>query len=449
MDQSYMKEKPIVPLVLKMALPMVVSMLVNSMYNIVDSFFVAQIGEDAMTALSLVFPLQNLANAVGIGFGIGIGAAVAYFLGAKKEGAANRASALGLLLSAAHGAALCGLCMIFAEPFVRLFTDSEAVVQYSLEYFYVVIAFAPVITLEMAFEKILQAVGKMKTTMFCMAIGAVINIVLDPLFISGAGFIPAMGVWGAALATGIGQSIALACYAVVFFKAKLPVRLRVGKSDPEEKICRRLYRVGVPAALNLALPSFLITALNAVLAAYSETYVLILGIYYKLQTFIYFTVSGIIQGIRPLVGYNLGAGRGDRVLGIFRFTLLLSVGVMAVGTLLCLILPEALIGLFTVSDTTRAAGGVALRIISAGFIVSALSVVIGGTFEGLGKGMPSLIISLIRYLVIIPVALLMTLPLGAAGVWNAFWITECIAAAFSCLMFARYSKTLKTKAGHA
>lgn len=293
---------------------------------------------------------------MGVGFGIGIGAAVAYFLGAKKEGAANRASALGLLLSAAHGAALCGLCMIFAEPFVRLFTDSEAVVQYSLEYFYVVIAFAPVITLEMAFEKILQAVGKMKTTMFCMAIGAVINIVLDPLFISGAGFIPAMGVWGAALATGIGQSIALACYAVVFFKAKLPVRLRVGKSDPEEKICRRLYRVGVPAALNLALPSFLITALNAVLAAYSETYVLILGIYYKLQTFIYFTVSGIIQGIRPLVGYNLGAGRGDRVLGIFRFTLLLSVGVMAVGTLLCLILPEALIGLFTVSETTRAAG---------------------------------------------------------------------------------------------
>ena len=159
----------------------------------------------------------------------------------------------------------------------------------------------------------------------------------------------------------------------------------------------------------------MITLLNAILAAFAETYVLILGVYYKLQTFIYFTVSGIVQGIRPLVGYNLGAGRKDRVLSIFRLTLLLSIGVMTVGTVLCLAIPRQLMGLFSETETTIEAGASALRIISAGFIVSALSVVISGTFEGLGMGMPSLVISLLRYLVIVLIAYLLSLPFGAVG----------------------------------
>ena len=197
-----MKEKPVLPLVLKMALPMVISMLVNSLYNIVDSFFVAQVSEDAMTAISIVYPLQNLANAVGVGFGVGINAAVAYYLGAGSGKAANRSATLGIILSALHGIVLAGICVLLIRPFMSMFTDSEEIVAYGLDYFYVVIAFAPVLTLGMAFEKVLQATGKMKTTMFCMAIGAVANIILDPIFISGLGAIPAMGVFGAALATG-------------------------------------------------------------------------------------------------------------------------------------------------------------------------------------------------------------------------------------------------------
>ncbi len=434
MDQTYMKEKPILPLVLKMALPMVISMLVNSLYNIVDSFFVSQVSEDAMTAISLVFPLQNLANAIGIGFGVGINAAVSYYLGAKNETAANRSAALGLILSIAHGILLAAICSACIIPFLRLFTKSEAIMSYATDYFYVVIAFSPVLTLGMAFEKILQAAGKMKTTMFCMAIGAVANIILDPIFISGPGVIPAMGVWGAALATGLGQTISLLSYVVVFLKAKLPVRLRLGNKGAE-KICRKLYAVGLPAALNLALPSFMITALNAILTAFSESYVFILGIYYKLQTFIYFTISGIVQGIRPLVGYNLGAGRKDRVLGIFKITLILSAGVMLVGTVLCLAIPAPLMRIFTDNPQTVNAGATALRIISCGFIVSALSVVVSGTFEGLGKGMPSLIVSILRYVAIIPIAALTARLLGAAGVWHAFWITELISAAASCILF--------------
>ena len=444
MDQTFMKEKPVLPLVLKMALPMVISMLVNSLYNIVDSFFVAQVSEDAMTAISIVYPLQNLANAVGVGFGVGINAAVAYYLGAGNGKAANRSATLGIILSALHGIVLAGICVLFIRPFISMFTDSEEIVAYGLDYFYIVIAFAPVLTLGMAFEKVLQATGKMKTTMFCMAIGAVANIILDPIFISGLGAIPAMGVFGAALATGIGQTLSLISYIAVFLLAKIPVRLRLERRG-EEKICRKLYYVGIPASLNLALPSFMITVLNAILAAFAEVYVLILGIYYKLQTFIYFTISGIVQGIRPLMSYNLGAGRKDRVMGIFKVTLLLSLGVMVIGTILCLAIPKQLMDIFTDTPQTMEQGAVALRIISAGFIVSAISVVVSGSFEALGKGMPSLIISLLRYIAILPIALLMSYLFQAAGVWHSFWITELLSAVVSCMLFWRLFYKDRTK----
>lgn len=434
MDQTFMKEKPVLPLVLKMALPMVISMLVNSLYNIVDSFFVAQVSEDAMTAISIVYPLQNLANAIGVGFGVGINAAVAYYLGANNGKAANRSATLGIILSALHGIVLAGICVLFIRPFISMFTDSEQIIAYGLDYFYVVIAFAPVLTLGMAFEKVLQATGKMKTTMFCMAIGAVANIILDPIFISGLGAVPAMGVFGAALATGIGQTLSLISYIAVFLLAKIPVRLQLERRG-EEKICRKLYFVGIPASLNLALPSFMITVLNAILAAFAEVYVLILGVYYKLQTFIYFTISGIVQGIRPLISYNLGAGRKDRVIGIFKVTLLLSLGVMVIGTILCLAVPKQLMDIFTDTPQTVEQGAIALRIISAGFIVSAISVVISGTFEALGKGMPSLIISLLRYIAILPIAFLMSYLFQAVGVWHSFWITELISAIVSCVLF--------------
>ena len=439
-----MKEKPVLPLVLKMALPMVISMLVNSLYNIVDSFFVAQVSEDAMTAISIVYPLQNLANAIGVGFGVGINAAVAYYLGAGNGKAANRSATLGIILSALHGIVLAGICVLFIRPFISMFTDSEEIVAYGLDYFYTVIAFAPVLTLGMAFEKVLQATGKMKTTMFCMAIGAVANIILDPIFISGLGPVPAMGVFGAALATGIGQSLSLISYIAVFLLAKIPVRLRLERRG-EEKICRKLYYVGIPASLNLALPSFMITVLNAILAAFAEVYVLILGVYYKLQTFIYFTISGIVQGIRPLMSYNLGAGRKDRVMGIFKVTLLLSLGVMVIGTILCLAIPKQLMDIFTDTPQTMEQGAVALRIISAGFIVSAISVVVSGSFEALGKGMPSLIISLLRYIAILPIALLMSYLFQAAGVWHSFWITELLSAVVSCILFWRLFYKDRTK----
>ena len=439
MDQSFMKTRPVLPLVISMALPMTLSMLVNSLYNIVDSYFVAKISEDAMTALSLVYPIQNLVNAVTVGFGIGVNAAIAYFLGAKKQELADRSASMGLLLSVLHGVLLtvcCTLCMPF---FLGLFTDSSEILSLGLRYARVVFLFSIPFSISMVFEKVYQSVGKMTTSMVSLLIGCITNIILDPLMIFGIGPFPALGIEGAALATGIGQSASLVFYLIVYAWKKLPVNVSFRNFSSAGNVIRRMYGVGIPAALNLALASLLITCLNAILAAFSQSYVLILGVYYKLQSFLYLTANGVVQGIRPLMGYNYGAGEHRRVGQIFRTSLLLIAVVMLVGTVLCLAIPQQLLGLFTTNPVTVAEGAKALRIICIGFLVSSVSVTAAGSLEGLGKGLASLWITLCRYAVIIlPAAwLLSRTALGASGVWHAFWITEFATAAVAALIYRK------------
>ena len=434
MEQEFMKEKPVFPLVASMSLPMVLSMLVNALYNIVDSYFVAKVSEDAMTALSLVFPLQNLLTAAGVGFGIGINAVAAYELGAQKPEAASKAISQGIFFNAIHGVFLTVVCIVGMPAFLRLFTEKYQVLDYGVGYSNIVFLFSCAVTIGVSFEKIFQAVGKMKVSMLCMLSGCVVNIILDPILIFGFAGIPAMGIHGAALATGIGQIVALLAYMIIFWVRPLPVRIIAKKSLFEDAVYRRIYAVGIPAALNMALPSFLITALNGILASFSGMYVLILGIYYKLQTFIYLTANGIVQGIRPLISYNYGAQRSDRVRAVFKTALLLGSIIMAMGTMFSLAFPERLMKLFSDNLKTITYGAQALRVISCGFVVSAVSVMVSGTFEGLGKGMPSLVISLIRYIALIPIAYLLSVIFGAVGVWNAFWVTEILAAAVSLIM---------------
>lgn len=444
MNQTFMKERPILPLVLSMSLPMVLSMLVNSLYNIIDSFFVAKISEDAMTALSLVFPMQNFINAIGVGFAIGINAAVAYFMGAGDNRVANHAATCGLVLSIVHGVILTVASMLLVPSFLSAFTDDAKVIDYGLRYSHIVFSFSTVLVTGVVFEKIFQAVGKMVVSMICMMSGCIVNIILDPVMIFGIGPVPAMGIEGAAIATGIGQVVNLALYLIIFIAKPLPVRFEFCKQMHGEKVIGRLYAVGIPAALNIALPSLLISALNGILAAYSQMYVLILGIYYKLQTFLYLTSNGIVQGIRPLVGYNYGAGEYKRVGKIFNTALMASVVVMVVGTVLCMLFPSPLIGLFTTEAETIQAGSGALRIISMGFVVSAVSVTACGALEGLGKGMPSLVISLLKYIfIIIPVAFILSRMMGPEGVWHAFWITELVTAALAFLIYQKSVKETK------
>ena len=288
-----------------------------------------------------------------------------------------------------------------------------------------------------------QAVGRMNVTMLALIAGCVCNILLDPLLIFGLGPVPALGIAGAALATGIGQVVSLVFYLFAYCRTELPIRLDRTLLRPDKALDGKLYAIGIPAILNLALPSLLVTFLNGLLAAFSQSCVVVLGIYYKLQTFLYLPANGIVQGMRPLIGYNYGAQEHGRVSRLYNLTLGLSAGIMALGTLLCLTISGPLMSLFTSNPETIAIGRTALRIICLGFVVSAVSTTSSGALEGLGKGVPSLVISLCRYVVfIMPIAWLLCGRIGPTGVWHAFWITELLSAAIA---YAVYHKAVTAK----
>ena len=356
MNQEFMKKKPILPLVISMALPMTISMLVNALYNIVDGYFVAKISEDAMTALSLVFPLQNVLTAITVGFGIGINAVVAFYLGANDKKNADTAASLGMFFNIIHGVVLTVLFLTTIPVFLKLFTGNKDVISSGMQYSYVVFSFCIPVSISMTFEKTFQAVGRMKVSMICMMAGCVTNIILDPLFIFGAGFIPAMGIKGAAIATVTGQCVTLLAYFLFYTFSSVPVRFSLKELHFDGKICKKLYSIGIPAGLNMALPSLQVFVLNKILSVYQGGYVLVLGSYYKLQTFLYLTANGVVQGMRPVLSFNYGAGEHKRVRNIFICSLSIIGIVMTLGTILCLIAPDRLIGIFSSNPDTIAIG---------------------------------------------------------------------------------------------
>lgn len=441
-----MRTRPVLPLVISMALPMTISMLVNALYNIVDSFFVAKISDDAMTALSLVYPIQNLMMATTVGFGIGINAMIAYFLGAKKEKEANISASVGVVCNIFHGLLLTIGCILVMPAFLKMFTKDATIIDLGLQYSNIVFLFAIPVSISISLEKIFQSVGRMRTSMFCMIIGCIANVVLDPLLIFGIGVFPKMGIEGAAIATGVGEMVTLAGYIIIYFVKPISVRINICYVKFRANILKRMYAIGVPATLNMALPSLQISVLNGILAVYSSAYVLVLGAYFKLQTFLYLTANGVVQGMRPLLAYNYGAGEKKRVNQIYKTALRIIAGVMVVGTLLCMSVPDKLIGLFTNNAQTIKIGQNALRMISLGFVVSSVSVTASGALEGLGKGARSLVISLMRYLLImLPAAFILSRSFGPSGVWSAFWITEFITAIVAHRLYAQCQDTRSKK----
>ena len=363
---------------------------------------------------------------------------MAFYLGADDKERADKAASQGMLLNIVHGLVLTILSIAVMPVFLRMFSTDKTVIGMALTYSNRAFLFSAVITMTLVYEKLFQAVGKMKVSMFCMMCGFIVNIILDPLMIFGIGWFPAMGIAGAAYATGIGQVVSLAAYMINRKINPIPVKIERRYMKPETSIAGRIYSVGIAATMSLALPSLLISVLNGILAGFSEKYVLVLGVYYKLQTFIYLTASGIIQGIRPLMGYNYGAGEKERVRKIFKTALMLTMGVMVIGTILSWLIPETLIGMFTANEQTVEIGTKALHIISLGFIISSISVTCGGALEGLGKGKESLIISLLRYMiVIIPAAFIFSRLAGAAGVWYAFCFAEFVTAGLSYIIYKK------------
>ena len=257
MNDTFMKEKPVLPLILSMTLPMVLSMLVNSLYNIIDSFFVAQISEEAMTALSLVYPVQNFINAVGIGFGVGINAVIAFYLGVGDNKKADQAATHGLVLAMIHGVVMTVCCITMMPAFLKMFTSSKTVIELGVRYSVIAFAFTLIIIVGVTFEKLFQAVGNMKTTMISLMCGCITNIALDSVLIFGYGPFPEMGIEGATLATGIGQALTLAIYLVVYFVRPIRVHIRRQYILLSKKMVIKLYFIGIPATLNLAFPSCL------------------------------------------------------------------------------------------------------------------------------------------------------------------------------------------------
>lgn len=427
---TFMQTKPIFSLLVSMSVPMMLSMLIQSLYNIVDSIYVSRLGTDALTAVSLAYPLQNTIVSVAVGIGVGISSAISIYLGSGNQENANRAATIGVALTVVHCILFVLAGIFITRPFLMLFTDDPVILRDACDYTYIVLCLSFGCLLQITMEKIFQGIGEMKITMLLLASGCIINIILDPILIFGLLGFPELGVAGAAIATVIGQIAAFLLYIVVYLRRPFAIQIHPKYLRFDRTIIGQIYGVGIPSSIMMALPSVLISILNHILGGFSEIYVAVLGVYYKLQTFIYMPANGIVQGMRPIIGYNYGAGEHARVQKIYRVALGLAAAIMAVGTVLCQAVPGQLIGLFSQNPETVAAGAAALRIISVGFLISSVSVISSGALEGLGMGGASLIISLLRYAVfIIPTAFVLSLFWQANGVWHAFWVTEVVTAA--------------------
>lgn len=436
--ENPMKTKPIFPLLIGMSLPPMVSMLIQSLYNIVDGIFVARLGEDALTAVTIAFPLQNLILAAAVGMGVGVNAAIARNLGAGDQDAVNSAAAHGLFFTGLHALAFILLGLLFTRPFLSLFTTNPTVLEWSCVYSYIVLCFSFGSLFHITIEKMFQATGNMIMPMVMQAFGAVINIILDPVFIFGLLGVPAMGVKGAAIATVIGQISACLLSVFLFIRNPGGIRVSFRSFRLDGRMTRQLYAVAAPSALMMSMVSLLIGILNGILGTISQTAVVILGIYFKLQNFVYMPAGGIIQGMRPIISYNYGAGDRKRLYGTIRASLISISVIMALGTLLFFLFPVQLLRMFSASPEMESMGSLALRMIGAGFIVSTFGQVFSGVFESMGRGLDSLLVSLLRQLVlIVPLSLLLVPSLGAAGVWITFPIAEAAAAVVSVLLLRR------------
>jgi len=442
LEKNKMGTKAIGPLLFSMSTPPIISMMVQSLYNIVDSIFVARIGEDALTAVSLAFPLQFLLLAVALGIGIGTNSYISRKLGEGQVEKANEAASHAFFLSimSYFGFVILGIFCI--KPFFHMFSDSPQIIAYGQDYIRIVVLFSIGLFLQIVIEKILQATGKMIIPMVLQIIGAVINVILDPILIFGLYGFPAMGVKGAAIATVIGQCSGMILAFLVMVFGKHEVKLKFRGLKIQSSIIKQIYVVGIPAMLMNALNAVVIMGLNSILAGFSNTAVAVYGIYFKLQTFVYMPVSGLIQGAMPIMGYNYGARNRERLLQVLKLSIFSTFIIMLAGTILFWLFPEQLLYLFQASPEMIAIGRHTLQIISLGYLPAVLGFIFATFFQAMGKGMYSLLIFLIRQLIVaLPLAFFLAPRVGLNGVWFAFPAAEILGAMVACfLMYHVYQK---------
>ena len=447
--ENKMGVMPLNRLLISMSVPMMISMLVQALYNIVDSMFVAQLSENALTAVSLAFPAQNLMIAVATGTGVGVNAALSRNLGEKNFERANKIADHALFLAALSYVvfALFGLC--FARQFFRLQTDIEEIVDLGTTYLRVCTIASFGLFMEITCERLLQSTGKPISSMSTQGLGAIINIVLDPILIFGYFGAPALGIAGAAGATVIGQIIA---FCLGFFLNKTrnhEITISLRDFKPNGEIISHIYAVGIPSIIMASIGSVMTFGMNKILIAFSSTATAVFGIYFKLQSFVFMPVFGLNNGTVPIIAYNYGAGKPDRIMGTLKLAAMYAVTIMLIGLAVVQLIPDKLLMIFSASDTMLSIGIPALRTISLSFLFAGFSIVCSSMFQALGHGMLSLWISVFRQLVVLlPVAFVFAKLGGLHVVWFAFPIAEVFAIIFSavCLGYVYRKEILPLKA---
>ncbi len=441
--ENKMGTMPINRLLVNISLPMVVSMLVQALYNIVDSIFVAQIDEYALTAVSLAFPLQNFMIAVAAGTGVGVNALLSKRLGEKRMKEVNLTAGNAVFLTFVNYALFVIIGVFFSELYFELQTDIPEIIQYGKTYLLICTAASFGMYGQFCFERLLQATGRTVCTMITQTTGAVINLIFDPILIFGMFGFPKMGIAGAAVATVFGQIVAMIFAFYYNQKKNTEIRLTISNIRPDKQTLKQIYEVAIPAILMQSIGSVMTFFMNKILLGFTSTAAAVFGVFFKLQSFIFMPVFGMNNGLIPIVAYNYGAGYKDRIMKVMKSSMIAAVVMMVAGLLTAELIPDKLLLLFNASDQMVEIGVPALRILSVCYLFAGISIVASGVFQGLGKSVYSLVLSIIRQLVILlPAAYLLSLTGILEAVWFSFPLAELAALFMTCIYLKKVNKNL-------
>ena len=447
--ENKMGVQPVGKLLAGMAVPMMISMLVQAFYNIVDSIFVAQLSEDALNAVSLAFPLQNLMIAFGAGTAVGINALLSRSLGEKNQAMADRAANTGIFLSLCSFVAFALIGIFLSRPFFEIQAAGEPViVEYGTQYASICLGFSIGIFSQFCFERLLQSTGRTTLAMVTQLTGAIINIIMDPILIFGLLGAPRMEVAGAAAATVLGQIIAAALAVFMNFRFNPDVNIRLREIRWNGKVAGEIYRVGLPSIVMQSIGSVMVFGMNKILFSFTKTATAVFGAYFKLQSFVFMPVFGLNNGMVPIVAYNFGAARMDRVKRTVKLAVCAAICIMAFGLAVFQLFPETLLGFFDASEEMLRIGSVALRIISISFLLAGFCIIAGSVCQAIGNPFYSLIVAVARQLVVLlPVAWLLSLTGRLELVWVAFPVAELMSLTLSSIFLRRTIRSAEARVG--
>lgn len=429
---------PIPKLLITMSLPMILSMLVQALYNVVDSIFVAKLNEAALTAVSLAFPVQNLMIAIAVGTGVGINALLSRYLGEHRFDSANDVAKNGIFISLVSGLIFTVIGVSGAGIFFRSQTSDPEIIRYGTQYMQIVTLFAIAIFMQITGERLMQSTGKTFYNMVTQGLGAIINIILDPILIFGLFGLPRLEVAGAAIATVIGQLVAVLLSFYLNCTKNTEINLNMRRFHPCWKTIKDIYAIGIPSIIMQSIGSFMTFGMNNILLMFSSTAAAVFGVYFKLQSFVFMPVFGLNNGLIPIIAYNYGAQKPKRITQVIRLSIYIATGIMLVGLILFQMIPATFMAMFDASEHMLEIGVPALRIISLSFLFAGYNIICSSVYQALGNGIYSLIVSAARQLfIILPAAYLFGKLFGLHMVWWAFPLAEIISVIMCAVLLRK------------